>query len=81
MRENSAANNIAAASMEAQNEANRLAKEKLELDRLAVEVAGKQARTQKIAATSAVIAAIAAVIAAIVGIANLILSNNVSPHF
>jgi len=66
--------------MEAQREANRLAQVKIELDRNVLELAGKHAKTQKIAAISAVIAAIAAVTAAIAGIANLIISNVTHGH-
>jgi hypothetical protein len=65
--------NIAAASLEEQRETNRLNQDKLDLDRLALEIAGKVANTQRTYAISAVIAAIAAVIAAIAGIANLII--------
>jgi len=70
----SASTNIAALSMEAQFEANRLAKEKLEIDRLRLEVDGKVAKTQHIYAISTAIAAIAAVIAAIASSINLMLN-------
>jgi hypothetical protein len=70
----SASTNIAALSMEAQFEANRLAKEKLEIDRLRLDVDGKVAKIQQIYAISTAIAAIAAVIAAIASSINLILN-------
>ena len=76
----SASTNIAAASVDEQRETNRLTNEKLALDRAAFELAGKQVKTQKIAAISAVIAAIAAVIAATAGIANLIISSIARGH-
>ncbi|WP_157726493.1 hypothetical protein [Imhoffiella purpurea] len=66
--------NIANLGVEAQREANRLAKEKIDLDRLALAEQEKVTRAQRMYAISAVIAAIAAVIAAIASIANLIFS-------
>jgi hypothetical protein len=69
----SASTNIAAMQLETQ-------REKLKLDREALELAGKHAKTQKIAAISAAIAAIAAVIAATAGIANLIISVMARSH-
>ena len=66
--------NIANLGVEAQNEANRLTKERIELDRLGLQEQAKVARAQRTYAISAVIAAIAAVIAAIASIANLMLS-------
>ena len=64
--DSSRADNIAEMQMETQ-------RKKLDIDRAALTLAEKHAKTQKIAATAAVIGAIAAVAAAIAGIANLIL--------
>jgi hypothetical protein len=53
--------NIAAFAVEASEDANRIAREKIEVDRALLSLAGKQHKTHQIAAFSAVIAAIASI--------------------